>query len=118
MAPRVFDFQEHRYPYSTLPPLTSHICPHFVIYNLGEKLSRLTVGAFVSLAQQHRMLPTIVAIFELWTNTDLATLFGASPGMSPDDLEKRGFRRSRRGSDGDFSEPSQPPPDSFRDRKL
>ncbi|KJA24364.1 hypothetical protein HYPSUDRAFT_214559 [Hypholoma sublateritium FD-334 SS-4] len=35
------DFEVHPFPYNTLPVITSHLLPHYVIYNAGKKLSAM-----------------------------------------------------------------------------
>jgi hypothetical protein len=72
------ELELHFFPYDTLPIIHSHIRPHFVVYNLGMKLSALNWlrllffdDQYQPLTSQHPTLFTCVQrsmyLFEEWT---------------------------------------------------
>ena len=73
----------HFYPFSELPLLKSHLYPHFVVYDAGEKLATHTVpdsnkiprlpGSLFDEAEQRlpgasTLLPFILRLYTSWTS--------------------------------------------------
>lgn len=79
MATSASELRLHFFPYDTLPIIHSPIQPHFVIYNLGTKLSGLDWvnlmffdNQYQPLVSQHPTLPTCIQqsidLYKEWTH--------------------------------------------------
>ncbi|KAF9478971.1 hypothetical protein BDN70DRAFT_879371 [Pholiota conissans] len=80
----------HFFPYSTLPIITSHARPHFVIFNLMSKLRTSGVNHTFVVAdtiyrqvnRQHALLPvalqTSAALYDMWTSQSPPPSFSPS----------------------------------------
>jgi len=77
----------HFFPYDTLPIIHSHIRPHFVVYNLGMKLSTLNWLQLLFFDDQYQLLtnkhPTLFAciqrsmdLYKEWTREQPPSNFG------------------------------------------
>ncbi|KZP02325.1 hypothetical protein FIBSPDRAFT_970137 [Athelia psychrophila] len=59
-------FITHLYPFDTLPPLDSHLQPHFDIFEAGRKLAVLPLGVSLGSAAQvplqNRVAQTMIRI--------------------------------------------------------
>jgi hypothetical protein len=61
----------YKCPFRDIPPITSHIQPHFVIYNAGYKLSKFIDGRDTQdlFLDQYPSLPKTTALYLAWTQT-------------------------------------------------
>ena len=79
------DHEIHFPPYSNFGPLTSHIHPHFVIFNTGKKLSStlvqhvtkmiLTLGQTVPHSDAFAMVVAMQRLYTAWSKVDVPKQF-------------------------------------------
>ena len=56
----------HVHPFQTLPPLDSHLRPHFVIFEAGRKLQALSPIELIEFTRQNPLLEKIACIYHAW----------------------------------------------------
>lgn len=68
-------FCDHRYPFSSIPNLRSHVQPHLVIYNLMDKLlsdRKALLNLNMNFDDEvSYMLRDILKVYRIWTNVPL-----------------------------------------------
>ena len=85
------DHETHFPPYSNLGPLTSHIHPHVVVFNTGQKLSSalsqdvlemsITLDKMVApLSDALLMMFTIQRLYRAWTEVQVPEQFSGTSG--------------------------------------
>ncbi|KAG6809714.1 hypothetical protein H0H92_015035 [Tricholoma furcatifolium] len=71
----------HYYPFSTLPVITSHVRPHYVVYDLGKKLTKHAIQAnkIKNLIPGRKdgttILSTCLNLFEGWMKVEPPNIF-------------------------------------------
>jgi len=61
------DFTTHTYPFATLPLMTSHLHPKFVILEAGRKLETLETNNVAELIGNYPSLGDVVVLYGAWT---------------------------------------------------
>lgn len=56
----------HKYPFDKLPLLKSHLCPNFIIYDVGYKLNKLPDELFIEVTNKYPSLLSIQALYTAW----------------------------------------------------
>jgi len=117
-APRGPQIQTHRYPFPQLGPFTSHIQPHFAIYNAGQKLQKMG-DEMLTLIPQARSSPDMPPSdlgYLLFQCRELFNKWTAEPAP-PQSYGSSGGPSGPSGPSGS-SGPSRGPPGRHSDRYV
>jgi hypothetical protein len=96
------NFSSYYYPFDELPTITSHVHPHFVIYNIGLKMKKHLRDFFGIDNSHRRMIEKAMDLFDKWTQNIPAesNFYGDPYNPAADDdndstLTKEGRRDTR-----------------------